>query len=148
MRPTATGQPSSPTLLRGSGALNERRNVKVNCKTMQKTQQNVGQGDKVMIKMGIRQRKRHVPVIAAGSGGGIREIRQKRDSISSYRSRHITLAHPEATQRLPASLASLQTSVTERVGSMWSHFVKCAGKEVDYLFSLVLLAVSLSWSLH
>lgn len=51
---------------------------------------------------------------SAASGGGIREIRQKRDSISPYRARHITLAHPVATQQLQGSSAGLQTSVTDK----------------------------------
>lgn len=79
---------------------------------------------------------------------GIREIRQKRDSISSYRTRHITLAHSSDYSAAPRQLSQPSNICDKERESVCSCVGKCAGGEVSYLFSLVLLAASLRWSLH
>lgn len=90
--------------------------------------ENVGQSDKNHNKkqpgQREKERKKTCSLHHHRLWSRIREIRQRRDSISSYQTRHITLAHPVATQQLWGSLGSLQTSVTESAGSMWSRVGK------------------------
>lgn len=102
MHPTATGPPFSPAPEHGSDALEDKRGdgeVKhkaesaVKCGTKQ-THKNKGKGS-----------ERNMLPFIASLWGRIREIRQKRDLISPYQGRHITLAHPVATQQLQGSFS-------------------------------------------
>lgn len=78
---------------RGDGEVKHEAESVVKCGTKQR-HKNKGKG-----------RERDMLPFIASLWGRIREIRQKRDSISPYQGRHITLAHPVATQQLQGSFS-------------------------------------------